>query len=224
MSTTFQLHFKICLLWFLLEKLCSFYTHLFCCTEMRWLFISSTTIWVTSIVYRWVNSTLPSSSLIQISPHFINTLFTLSGHFGNELIKTVMRRHIFCLPLPVLVYPQLKGMHISKAEVCLFVYFEHLQRRNRFIDKNKAGAEEITIWSLDVLIESLDNRPYCQKEYWAVHCVRDPTKKGHGALQSYSIAKNAAPSSSITEVVLFYMPANCPLHCVHATRLDLLST
>ena len=171
-----------------------------------------------------MNSTLPSPSLIQISPHFINTLFTLSGHFGNELIKTVMRRHIFCLPLPVLVYPQLKGMHISKAEVCLFVYFEHLQRRNRFIDKNKAGAEEITIWSLDVLIESLDNRPYCQKEYWAVHCVRDPTKKGHGALQSYSIAKNAAPSSSITEVVLFYMPANCPLHCVHATRLDLLST
>ena len=38
------------------------------------------------------------------------------------------------------------------------------------------------------------------------------------------IAKNTAPSSSITEVVLFYMPANCPLHCVHATRLDLLST
>ena len=24
-----------------------FYTHLFCCTEMRWLFISSTAIWVT---------------------------------------------------------------------------------------------------------------------------------------------------------------------------------
>ena len=75
------------------------------------------------------------TSLIQISPHFINTLFTLSGHFGNELIKTVMRRHIFCLPLPVLVYPQLKGMHIKLRFVCLFVYFGHLQRTNRFINK-----------------------------------------------------------------------------------------
>ena len=41
-STIFQHHFKICLLWFLPEKECSFYTHLFWCTEMRWLFISST--------------------------------------------------------------------------------------------------------------------------------------------------------------------------------------
>ena len=39
--------FKICLLLFLNEKECSFYTHLFCCTKMRWLFISSTAIWVT---------------------------------------------------------------------------------------------------------------------------------------------------------------------------------
>ena len=34
-STTFQHHFKIFLLWFLHKKECSFYTHLFCCTEMR---------------------------------------------------------------------------------------------------------------------------------------------------------------------------------------------
>ena len=34
-STTFQHHFKICLLWFLHEKECSFYTHLFYCTEIR---------------------------------------------------------------------------------------------------------------------------------------------------------------------------------------------
>ena len=46
-STTFQHRFKICLSWFLHEKECSFYTHLFCCTEMRWLFISSTAVWVT---------------------------------------------------------------------------------------------------------------------------------------------------------------------------------
>ena len=35
-----------CLFWFLHEKECSFCTHLFCCTEMRWLFICSTAIWV----------------------------------------------------------------------------------------------------------------------------------------------------------------------------------
>ena len=46
-STTFQHHSKICLLWFLHQKECSFYTHLFCCTEMRLMFISSTAIWVT---------------------------------------------------------------------------------------------------------------------------------------------------------------------------------
>ena len=34
-STTFQHHFKICLLWFLHEKECNFYTNLFYCTEMR---------------------------------------------------------------------------------------------------------------------------------------------------------------------------------------------
>ena len=43
-STTFQHHFKTCLLWFLHEKNCSFYIHLFCCTEMISLFISSTAI------------------------------------------------------------------------------------------------------------------------------------------------------------------------------------
>ena len=46
-STSFQHHFKICLLWLLHEKECSFYSYLFCCTEMRWLFISSSAIWVT---------------------------------------------------------------------------------------------------------------------------------------------------------------------------------
>ena len=46
-STTFQHHFKICLLWFLQKKEYSFYTQLFYCTEMKWLFISSTAIWVT---------------------------------------------------------------------------------------------------------------------------------------------------------------------------------
>ena len=34
-STTFQHHFKKKLLWFLHEKVCSFYTNLFYCTEMR---------------------------------------------------------------------------------------------------------------------------------------------------------------------------------------------
>ena len=46
-STSFHHHFIIWLLWLLHEKECSFYTYLFCCTEMRWLFISSSAIWVT---------------------------------------------------------------------------------------------------------------------------------------------------------------------------------
>jgi hypothetical protein len=33
--TTFQHNFKICLLWILHKKECCFYTHLFCCNEMR---------------------------------------------------------------------------------------------------------------------------------------------------------------------------------------------
>ena len=47
-SVSFQHHFKICLLWLLHEKESSFYSYLFCFTEMRWLFISSSAIWVTS--------------------------------------------------------------------------------------------------------------------------------------------------------------------------------
>ena len=45
-SVSFQHHFKINLLWLLHEKECSFYSYLFCCTEMTWMFIISTTIWV----------------------------------------------------------------------------------------------------------------------------------------------------------------------------------
>ena len=46
-SALFKHHFKICLLWLLHEKECSCYFYLSCCTEMRWLFISSSAIWVT---------------------------------------------------------------------------------------------------------------------------------------------------------------------------------
>ena len=47
-SKTFQHNFKMCSLWFLHKKECSFYTYLFCCTEKKWMFISSTAIWFTS--------------------------------------------------------------------------------------------------------------------------------------------------------------------------------
>ena len=59
-STSFQHHLKICLMWFLHKKECSFYTHHFPCTEMRWLFISSTAIWVTGSDTRSVASTARS--------------------------------------------------------------------------------------------------------------------------------------------------------------------
>ena len=56
-STTFQHHFKICFLWFLHEKECSFYTYFFfCCSEMRWMFIISTAIWFTG----WDTSSVAS--------------------------------------------------------------------------------------------------------------------------------------------------------------------
>ena len=50
-SEGFQQHFSIISKYvccgFYMKKNVAFYTHLFCCTEMRWLFISSTAIWVT---------------------------------------------------------------------------------------------------------------------------------------------------------------------------------
>ena len=64
-SVSFQHHFKIYLLWLLHEKECSFYYYLFCCTEMTWMFIISTTIWVngwdTSSVASRARSELTSS-------------------------------------------------------------------------------------------------------------------------------------------------------------------
>ena len=52
-SEGFQEHFSIISKFvccdFYLKKECSFYNHLFCCTEIRWMFISWTTIWVTSL-------------------------------------------------------------------------------------------------------------------------------------------------------------------------------
>ena len=51
-SEGFQQHFSIvsrfvCCCFYMKKNVCSFFTHLFCCIEMRWLFISSTAIWVT---------------------------------------------------------------------------------------------------------------------------------------------------------------------------------
>ena len=64
-SVSFLHHFKIYLLWLLHEKECSFYSYLFCCTEMIWMFIISTTIWVngwdTSSVASRARSELTSS-------------------------------------------------------------------------------------------------------------------------------------------------------------------
>ena len=64
-SASFQHHFKIYLLWLLHEKESSFYYYLFCCTEMTWMFIISTTIWVngwdTSSVASRARSELTSS-------------------------------------------------------------------------------------------------------------------------------------------------------------------
>ena len=60
---SFQHHFKICLLWLLHEKECTFFTYLFCCTEMTWLFIISTTVWVNS----WVTSSVASRARSELT-------------------------------------------------------------------------------------------------------------------------------------------------------------
>ena len=58
---SFHHHFKICLLWLLHKKECSFYSCLFCCTLMRWLFIISSAIWDTGSVASRAQSELNRS-------------------------------------------------------------------------------------------------------------------------------------------------------------------
>jgi hypothetical protein len=60
-SPSFHHHFKICLLWLLHKKECSFYSCLFCCTLMRWLFIISSAIWDTGSVASRAQSELNRS-------------------------------------------------------------------------------------------------------------------------------------------------------------------
>ena len=64
-SVSFQHYFNIYLLWLLHEKESSFYSYLFYCTEMTWMFIISSTIWVngwdTSSVAPRARRELPSS-------------------------------------------------------------------------------------------------------------------------------------------------------------------
>ena len=62
-SVSFQHHFKIYLLWLLHEKECSFYSYLFCCTEMTWMFIISTTIWVNG----WDTSSVASRARSELT-------------------------------------------------------------------------------------------------------------------------------------------------------------
>ena len=62
-SKGFQNHLKICLLWLLHEKECSFCTYLFCCTEMTWMFIISTTVWVNG----WVTSSVASRARSELT-------------------------------------------------------------------------------------------------------------------------------------------------------------
>ena len=57
-SEAFQHHFKIYLLWFLHGKEYSFYTTLFCCTEMRLLFMSSSAISDENILPRILDKVL----------------------------------------------------------------------------------------------------------------------------------------------------------------------
>ena len=96
-STTFQHHFKICLLWFLHEKECCFYTHLFCCTEMRWLFISSTAIWVT-VSDRIPVQLLPDLEVNLLDQNVYELEFELfECRRNNPLVVIVRSQRVFIL-------------------------------------------------------------------------------------------------------------------------------
>ena len=128
-STSFHHHFKICVQWLLHKKECSSYKYLFCCTEMRWLFISSsakwdtgsdagsvasrtrskltrskcewTIFWTTYLACSW-NDPITSYHSTTYCPNVSTTPITAMG----------CRQ---CFPLSVV---QLKGKHCRKSHCC----------------------------------------------------------------------------------------------------------
>ena len=79
-SVSFQHHFKIYLLWLLHEKECSFYSYLFCCTEMTWMFIISSTIWVNG----WDTSSVASRSRSELTSSQCNWKGNRKGKGTDE--------------------------------------------------------------------------------------------------------------------------------------------
>ena len=86
-SVSFQHHFKIYLLWLLHEKECSFYSYLFCCTEMTWMFIISTTIWVNG----WDTSSVASRARSELTSSQCNWKGNRKGKGTDEtpLVKSI---------------------------------------------------------------------------------------------------------------------------------------
>ena len=91
-SVSFQHHFKIYLLWLLHEKECSFYSYLFCCTEMTWMFIISTTIWVNG----WDTSSVASRARSELTSSQCNWKGNRKGKGTDETLPREV--HIFQSP------------------------------------------------------------------------------------------------------------------------------
>ena len=85
-SVSFQHHFKIYLLWLLHEKECSFYSYLFCCTEMTWMFIISTTIWVNG----WDTSSVASRARSELTSSQCNWKGNRKGKGTDETPQTMV--------------------------------------------------------------------------------------------------------------------------------------
>ena len=85
-SVSFQHHFKIYLLWLLHEKECSFYSYLFCCTEMTWMFIISTTIWVNG----WDTSSVASRARSELTSSQCNWKGNRKGKGTDETPLNLM--------------------------------------------------------------------------------------------------------------------------------------
>ena len=93
-STSFQTLFVVIVTW----KRISFYPYLFCCTEMRWFFISSSAIWVTgsdiSSVASRARSELTRSKCEKtqfrcgLVPNSNKNSWTVSMYYASNYVKS----------------------------------------------------------------------------------------------------------------------------------------
>ena len=113
-SVSFHHHFKIHLLWLLDEKECSFYSYLFCCTEMTWMFIISTTIWVNG----WDTSSVASRARSELTSSQCNWKGNWKGKGTDETplcIQCIVGYFLNPLPFLSVAWWLPKGIKLKVA-------------------------------------------------------------------------------------------------------------